>query len=123
MTAARAAAEKKASDVVVLDVRELIVITDYFVIASGGTERQVRTIAEEVEHALAVKGLKPVRREGLQQGRWALIDFVDIVVHVFTTEERDYYELERLWKDAPRTRWEQSPRSAPRRTKAAPERS
>ncbi|MGH2794278.1 MAG: ribosome silencing factor [Actinomycetota bacterium] len=123
MTAARAAAEKKASDVVVLDVRELIVITDYFVIASGGTERHVRTISEEVEHALAVKGIKPVRREGLQQGRWALIDFVDIVVHVFTTEERDYYELERLWKDAPRTRWEQSSRSAPRRTKAAPERS
>jgi ribosome-associated protein len=108
---------------VVLDVRELIVITDYFVIASGATERQVRTIADSVEEALAAKGSKPVRREGREQGRWTLLDFVDIVVHVFTGEERDYYELERLWKDAPRLRWDESPRSAIRRTKAAPERS
>lgn len=106
-----------------LDVRELIVITDYFVIASGATERQVRTIAESVEEALRAKDAKPVRREGLEQGRWALLDFVDIVVHVFTGEERDYYELERLWKDAPRLRWEETPRSVTRRTKAAPERS
>lgn len=104
-----------------LDVRELIVITDYFVIASGGTERQVRTIADAVEEALRAKGIKPVRREGIEQGRWALLDFVDIVVHVFTREERDYYELERLWKDAPRASWEESPRKAPARTKAAPD--
>jgi ribosome-associated protein len=106
----------------VLDVRELIVITDYFVIASGATERQVRTIADAVEDVLRAKGVKPVRREGVEQGRWALLDFVDIVVHVFTGEERDYYELERLWKDAPRARWEESPRKATPRTKAAPDR-
>lgn len=104
-----------------LDVRELIVITDYFVIASGGTERQVRTIADAVEEALRAKGVKPVRREGIEQGRWALLDFVDIVVHVFTREERDYYELERLWKDAPRAAWEESPRKPRARTKTAPD--
>lgn len=90
-----------------LEVAELIVITDYFVIASGATERHVRTITEEVERVLAGKGVKPVRREGVEQGRWILIDFVDIVLHAFTVEERDYYDLERLWKDAPRVRWEQ----------------
>lgn len=123
MKAARAAADKKASDVIVLAVGELIVITDYFVIASGTTERQVRTIADSVERALASKGVKPLRREGLEHGRWALLDFVDIVVHVFTDEERDYYELERLWKDAPRLRWEEAARSGTRRTRAAPDRS
>lgn len=121
MRAARAAADKKASDVVVLEVRDLIVITDYFVIASGATERQVRTIVDSVEKALAEKGFKPLRREGMEQGRWALLDFVDIVVHVFTSEERDYYELERLWKDAPRLRWEEPVRSGTRRTRKTPD--
>jgi ribosome-associated protein len=121
VTAARAAAEKKASDVIVLEVRDLIVITDYFVIASGATERQVRTIGDAVEKALAGKGVKPLRREGTEQGRWLLLDFVDIVVHVFTGEEREYYELERLWKDAPRLRWEQPARSRTVRTRAAPD--
>ena len=91
----------------VLEVADLIVITDYFVIASGATERHVRTITEEVEKVLAAEGVKPVRREGVQQGRWVLIDFVDVVLHAFTAEEREYYELERLWKDAPRIRWEE----------------
>ena len=90
----------------VLEVRDLIVITDYFVIASGASDRQVRTIADEVEKTLANKKLKPVRREGEREGRWLLLDFVDIVVHVFVDEDRRYYELERLWKDAPRVRWE-----------------
>ncbi len=91
---------------VVLDVRELIVITDYFVIASGATDRQARTIADEVEKVLADRGRKPVRREGQREGRWLLLDFVDVVVHVFVEEDRHYYELERLWKDAPRVRWQ-----------------
>jgi ribosome-associated protein len=91
----------------VLDVRDLIVITDYFVIASGATDRQVRTIADEVEKVLASRDVKPVRREGQQQGRWLLLDFVDIVVHVFAEEDRQYYELERLWKDAPRVTWQE----------------
>ena len=89
-----------------LEVRDLIVITDYFVIASGATDRQVRTIADEVEKVLAERDLKPVRREGEREGRWILLDFVDVVVHVFVDEDRRYYELERLWKDAPRVRWE-----------------
>ena len=91
---------------VVLDVRELIVITDYFVIASGTTDRQARTIADEIEKVLASRDLKPVRREGQREGRWLLLDFVELVVHVFVEEDRHYYELERLWKDAPRVRWE-----------------
>jgi ribosome-associated protein len=107
VAAARAAAEKQGERIVVLDVRDLIVITDYFVVASGGTERQVRTIVEEVEKALRELGTKPVRREGETEGRWVLLDYVDVVVHVFSPEERDFYELERLWRDAPVVPWEE----------------
>ncbi|MGH2727926.1 MAG: ribosome silencing factor [Actinomycetota bacterium] len=123
VAAARAASDKKASDVVVLGVGDLIVITDYFVIASGATERQVRSIADAIERALAEKGVKPLRREGIEQGRWVLLDFVDIVVHVFTVEDRAYYELERLWKDAPRVSWEETARTGSRRTRASQDRS
>src|SRR2546423_7946786 len=105
VAAARAAADKQGERVAVLDVRDLIVITDYFVIAGGGSERQVRTIVDEVEKALRALGTKPVRREGEQEKRWVLLDFVDIVVHVFAPEERDYYDLERLWRDAPGLPW------------------
>jgi ribosome-associated protein len=105
--AARAASAKQARDVVVLDVRELIVITDYFVIATGTSNRQVRTIAEEIEQAVRDRGMKPVRREGEREGRWVLLDFVDFVAHVFLDEERDYYGLERLWADAPSVGWQQ----------------
>ncbi|MFN2544054.1 MAG: ribosome silencing factor [Actinomycetota bacterium] len=106
VAAARAAADKQGERIVVMDVRELIVITDYFVIASGGSERQVRTIVEEIERALRDLDMKPVRREGDEDRRWVLLDFVDIVVHVFAPEERDYYDLERLWRDAPLLEWE-----------------
>ena len=105
IAAARAAADKQGERVVVLDVRELIVITDYFVIASGGSERQVRTIVEEVEKALRDLGMKPVRREGEDDRRWVLLDFFDIVVHVFDPDSRQYYALEDLWADAPRVPW------------------
>jgi ribosome-associated protein len=105
IAAARAAASKLAVDIVILDVRKLIVITDYFVIATGGTERQVRTIVEAVEKALRDAGERPVRREGGSEGRWVLLDYVDIVVHVFAQEERGYYDLERLWRDAPTLEW------------------
>ncbi len=105
--AARAASDKQARDIVVMDVRELIVITDYFVVASGVNERQVRTIAEEVERTLAADGRKPARREGQRDGRWVLLDFVDLVVHVFHQEEREFYALERLWADAPTVAWEE----------------
>jgi ribosome-associated protein len=106
--AARAASEKQGEDVVVLDVRELITITDYFVIASGTSDRQVKTIAEEVRKALKERGVKPVRVEGEAGSRWVLLDFVDLVVHVFHQDERDYYRLERLWVDAPRVGWEEN---------------
>ena len=104
--AAGAAASKQADSVVVLDVRDLITITDYFVIGSGNSERQVKTIAEEVERALKAEGARPVRREGESGARWVLLDFIDFVVHVFEEQEREFYRLENLWVDAPRVEWE-----------------
>jgi ribosome-associated protein len=106
VAAARAAAAKQAEHITILDVHGLIVITDYFVICSGAMERQVRTIVEEIERALRDLGRKPVRREGESERRWVLLDYVDLVVHVFTEQEREYYDLERLWGDAPRSAWE-----------------
>ena len=101
LAAAQAAADKLAANIVVLDVSEQLVITDAFVIASAPTERQVQAIIDEVEDRLRPLGAKPVRREGEREGRWVLLDFVDIVVHVQHAEERTFYELERLWKDCP----------------------
>jgi ribosome-associated protein len=100
--AVRAATDKKASDVVVLDVQELLGITDYFVICSGSSVRQVRAISDEIVHCLKEKGVSPVRREGEREAGWVLIDYEDFVVHVFGEQEREFYDLERLWKDAPR---------------------
>lgn len=101
--AAEAADDKKAEDVVIIDVAELLVVTDYFVIATGRNDRQVRSIAGEIEDQLREKtGIKPIGREGVQEGKWVLLDFADIVVHVFQPDERDFYRLERLWGDAPR---------------------
>ena len=108
VAAARSASAKQAEGVAILDVHGLIVITDFFVIASGETERQVKTIVEEVEKALRDLGRKPVRREGETEGRWVLLDYVDVVVHVFADEEREYYDLERLWRDAPRVEWNEN---------------
>jgi ribosome-associated protein len=109
VAAAQAAAAKQASDIVILDVRELIVITDYFVIASGSSDRQVRTLVEEIEKGVRERlDVKPVRREGEDGWQWVLLDYVDVVVHVFSEEQREYYDLERLWRDAPRLEWEES---------------
>lgn len=102
LMAAAAAAEKKAADILVLDVAELLVVTDYFVICTGSTDRQVRSIAEEIEMVLKRDGLPAIGIEGEAEGKWVLIDFVDVVVHVFTPEERDFYRLEKLWNQAPR---------------------
>jgi ribosome-associated protein len=99
--AAHAAADKKASDVIVLDVSDQLVITDAFVIASAPNERQVGAIVDNIEEQLRLGGRKPVRREGAREGRWVLLDYVDIVVHVQHQEERSFYGLERLWKDCP----------------------
>ncbi|SQI38986.1 ribosome-associated protein [Rhodococcus coprophilus] len=99
--AALAADEKLATDVVVLDVSEQLVITDCFVIASAPNERQVNAIVDNIEEKLREAGHKPVRREGTREGRWTLLDYVDVVIHVQHEEERNFYALERLWKDCP----------------------
>jgi ribosome-associated protein len=99
--AARAADSKQAMDLVALDVSEPLPLTDVFLLASGRNERNVLAIAEEVEDRLAEHGVKALRREGRSEGRWVLIDFGDIVVHVFHEEDRLYFSLERLWRDCP----------------------
>ena len=99
--AARAADEKLATDIVVLDVSGQLVITDCFVMASAETERQVNAVVEEIEDTLREAGHKPLRREGTREGRWALLDYNELVVHVQHVDERDYYSLDRLWKDCP----------------------
>lgn len=99
--AALAAAEKKAGDIVAIDVSEKLAITDVFLILTGSNDRQVKAIADAVEEALDKIDVDPVRREGQQQGRWILLDYIDIVVHVQHEEERTFYDLERLWKDCP----------------------
>jgi ribosome-associated protein len=99
--AALAAADKLATDVVALDVSDQLVITDVFLIASAPNDRQVRAIVEAVEERLSGLGTKPNRREGEREGRWVLLDFGDIVVHVQHADEREYYALERLWRDCP----------------------
>jgi len=102
LLAAQAAADKQAQDLVVVDVSERLVITDVFVIASASNERQVQAIVDAIEERLRTDaGVKPVRREGTREGRWVLLDYVDVVVHVQHAEERVYYALERLWTDCP----------------------
>ena len=106
-TAARAAAEKQGADTVVLEVGKVLAITDTFVITSGSNSRQVRTIAEAVEERVKeAGGPGPTRIEGLDDARWVLMDYGDFVVHVFLDEARRYYDLERLWADAPRVTWQ-----------------
>ncbi len=99
--AANAAAAKLADDVVVIDVSGQLVITDCFVIASASNERQVNAIVDEVEEKMRRAGYKPARREGAREGRWTLLDYVDIVVHIQHQDERDFYSLDRLWRDCP----------------------
>ena len=103
--AARAASDKLGTQIVAFDVSEQLAITDAFVIASASNDRQVKAIVDEVEDKLREIGAKPIRREGERDGRWVLIDYGDIVVHVFDQESREYYALEELWADAPRVDW------------------
>ena len=100
-TAARAASDKLADDIVAFDVSEQLVITDAFLVCSAPNDRQVKSIVDEIEDKLREIGAKPVRREGERDGRWVLIDYADIVVHVQHEEERAFYALERLWRDCP----------------------
>jgi len=99
--AAQAAADKLAQDIVVIDVSGQLVITDCFVIASAANERQANAIVDEVEEKMRLAGYKPARREGAREGRWVLLDFIDIVVHIQHIDERNFYALDRLWRDCP----------------------
>lgn len=98
----RIAADNKAEDVVTLDVRNMSSFTDFFVIMSGRSTRHVQALAEGLENELRSKRIKTSRAEGLQEGKWVLLDFGDVIVHVFYHEQRDFFDLEGLWHDAPR---------------------
>jgi len=109
MVAARAADAKGAHDVVVLEVGDVLVVADEFVIASASNDRLVKAIVDDVERLVADAGFsRPLRVEGVDDRHWVLIDYGDVVVHVFLDETREYYELERLWGDVPRLEWAQT---------------
>ena len=99
--AAQAAVAKLADDVIVIDVSGELVITDCFVIGSANNDRQVNAIVDEVEEKMRFAGYKPARREGTREGRWVLLDYLDIVVHIQHQDERNFYALDRLWRDCP----------------------
>jgi len=99
--AAKIAEENKAEDIKILCVSDLIIITDYFVICSGMTRRHIQGLAKEIEVSLKKDKVKPYGKEGFEEGRWALLDYGDVVVHLYDKEARRYYELENLWADAP----------------------
>ena len=106
-TAAQAASAKGGEETVIIEVGAVLAITDAFVITSGRNTRQVKTIAEEVEARLKAEGgIAPLRVEGLGDSQWVLLDYGDLVIHVFLDETREFYDLERLWSDAPRVAWE-----------------
>lgn len=104
--AAKVAADNKAQDIVVLDLRELTPIFDFFVIATGASRRQVHTIVEEIDAAMNALGDKRIGVEGYDSSKWVVQDYGDVVVHVFDTETREYYNLEDLWADAEKIEWE-----------------
>ena len=106
-TAARAAADMFARDVVIIDLREIVSYTDYFVVASAETDRQTRRIVEEVLDRMREEGYRPRSRRVDEGAAWISLDFLDVVVHVFTDEARDYYRLESLWRAAPQEQWEE----------------
>jgi len=103
---ARVAAENKARDVLVLDMRGVTALYDFFVLASGGSRRQIHTIAEEIDAALHAEGERRLSIEGYEASKWVVQDYGDVVVHIFDPEAREYYALEELWADAPRVDWE-----------------
>ena len=101
IAAAQAASDKLATDIVAIDVSGQLVITDVFVICSAANERQVKSIVDAIEEKLHTLGIKPLRREGLKDTQWVLLDFGDVVVHVLQAQDRIHYAIERLWKDCP----------------------
>lgn len=116
--AAQIADEQRCSDIVVLDLKGKSPATDYFVIATGTSDRQRRSAADEICKVARERGRQRFGSAGYEQGRWILLDFVDVVIHIFDAEYRDYYDLELLWGDAKRLKWEKSTRS--RKTKKTP---
>lgn len=99
--AVQAAGSVKGFDIVVLDIRKLTVISDYFMIVSGRSAAHVKSIADRIQEDLGNQGLSPLRKEGYREGQWILLDYNDLVIHVFLEEQRQFYNLERLWGDAP----------------------
>jgi ribosome-associated protein len=97
-----AATDKKAMDVVILDMREASSITDYFLLCAGGSERQVQAIADAIDEQMSRHGVASLGVEGYREARWILMDYGDVVVHVFSQDTRDFYDLERLWSNAPK---------------------
>jgi ribosome-associated protein len=102
LAAAKLAAERHCTDIVVLDLRGISPATDYFMIATGTSDRQMRTVADEISDVAKKQGQQRFGRAGYEQARWILLDFVDVVIHIFDAEYRDYYDLELLWGDAER---------------------
>ena len=99
-TIIKAAEDKKAFDIRVIDIRGLSSISDYFIIASGNNERQVVAIADEIDHKMSEQGIEPIHIEGRQTGKWVILDYGDEIIHVFEKDEREFYNLEKLWLDA-----------------------
>lgn len=110
LAAAQVAAGRRCSDIVVLDLKGKSPATDYFVIATGTSDRQMRTVADEICDAAKQRRLQRFGRAGYEQARWILLDFIDVVIHIFDREYRDYYDLELLWGDAKRLKWERAPK-------------
>jgi ribosome-associated protein len=108
--AAQAAADKLATDITIIDVSERLAITDCFIVVTGSNERQINAIVDAVEEKMREAGYRVVRREGERDGRWVLLDFVEVVVHVQHAEERVFYALDRLWKDCPEIPFQDSGR-------------
>jgi ribosome-associated protein len=111
--AADAISDKKGQDIVLLEVGDLFVITEVFVIATGSSRPHVQSLADHVEEQLKEAGRKPLRDEGRPEAEWVLLDYGDIMVHLFQPSAREYYDLERLWRDAPVVDWTQAVSEAP----------
>jgi ribosome-associated protein len=108
LAAAELAAGRRCSDIVVLDLQGKSPATDYFVIATGTSDRQMRTVADEISESAKKTGLQRFGRAGYEQARWILLDFIDVVIHIFDKTYREYYDLELLWGDAERLKWERT---------------
>jgi len=108
LAAAKIASERRCSDILVLDLKGKSPATDYFVIATGTSDRQMRSVADEICESARENGQQRFGRAGYEQARWILLDFVDVVIHIFDAEYRDYYDLELLWGDAKRLKWDKS---------------